>query len=222
MPKWQILVVRSGQPETLLEASKAWSWEQRLSARVSFSLVYHAMLNDLLKGGQPSRIYSQDFSGAAVRAHAWRTRNNVCLYVSSVAFNGALPPADSCEGLDALAYEAFDQTSVSVITRAGRTWIFEQTQGDPILSPLLITGDETGAKGGFSEANPSSPYSDGQFPPDRVQPEQPPAGQPDNATDILNAAWLEAWRLGGGSFDARMPVPVAKLNLPGRISPEQD
>lgn len=137
MPKWQILTVRSGQPETLLEASKEWSWEQRLSARMSFSLIYHDMLNDLMRDGMPQRFYSRDFAGAAVSVHAWRTDRDVCLYATTVAFDGTLPPPDSGAGLDALAYEAFDQTSVSIITCFGKTWLFEQTQGDPILSPLL-------------------------------------------------------------------------------------
>lgn len=150
-PNWQILVVRAGQPETLLEASKFWSWEQRLSARVSFSMVYHAMLNDLMKTGEPRQVYSNNLAGTAVRAHAWRTRNNVCLYATSVMFDGEPSTPDSCDGLDALAYEAFDQTSVSVITCVGKTWIFEQTQGDPILSPLLLAGDELGPVGGLCE-----------------------------------------------------------------------
>lgn len=221
MPKWQILVVRSGQPETLLEASKAWTWEQRLSARVSFSLVYHAMLNDLMMGGQPNRVYSQGFAGVAVRAYAWRTRNNVCLYVSSVTFNGGLPPADSCEGLDALAYEAFDQTSVAVITRVGKTWIFEQTQGDPILSPLLITSDDADAPDGFSEASGNGGFGDETSPADGRPPDRPNC-QPESASDILNAAWLDAWRLGGGSFEAQMPVPFARLNSLRPMSSEED
>lgn len=220
MPKWQILVVRSGQPETLLEASKAWTWEQRLSARVSFSLVYHAMLNDLMKGGQPNRVYSQDFAGVAVRGFAWRTGNDVCLYVSSVSFNGALPPADSCEGLDALAYEAFDQTSVAVITRVGKTWIFEQTQGDPILSPLLITDEGVDTPDGFSDAAGKSDFACGPIRPEGRADR--PDSQAGSASDILNAAWLDAWRLGGGSFKAQLPVPVAKLNSPRPMSSEDD
>lgn len=161
MPRWQILTVRSGQPETLLEASKAWTWEQRLSARMSFSLVYHDMLNDLMRYGAPQRFYSRDFAGAAVSAHAWRTHSNVCLYATTVAFDGTLPPPDSGAGLDALAYEAFDQTSVSIITCLGKTWLFEQMQGEPILSPLLAAYvDVDDAPTGFCDDGDDTPLQD--------------------------------------------------------------
>lgn len=164
MANWQILVVRSGQPETLLEASKAWSTEQRWAARVSFSLVYNAMLDDLMRCRNPSPVYSHQFSGAALRAHAWRTRNDVCLYVSSVTFTGALPPLDSCAGLDALAFEAFDQTSVAVLTCIGKTWLFEQTQGDPILSPLLFAGNVGSGISGLAEDGAHRGYDPGRDP----------------------------------------------------------
>lgn len=153
-PMWKILVVRAGQPETLLEASRSWGWEQRLSARVAFSLAYHAMLGDLMKAGKSRRVYSRDLAGASVRAHAWRTGNDVCFYVSSVTLDSELPTPDSCYGLDELAYEVFDQTSVSVITCVGKTWIYEQVQGDPILSPSLFAGgDFEGNISGLSEGS---------------------------------------------------------------------
>jgi len=203
MPKWQILVVRSGQPETLLEASKAWTSEQRLSARMSFSLVYHAMISDVMAHGQPRPIYTYEFSGAALRAHAWRTKNNVCLYVSSVAFGRGLPPPDSCDGLDALAYESFDQTSVAVLTRAGRTWIFEQTQGDPILSPLLMADCDT-------EEPPPANLCEAETP----ACEEQLTGRPESAAATLKAAWLEAWRRGSGARALQMPVPITMLDSP--------
>lgn len=166
---WKILVVRAGQPETLLEASRSWGWEQRLSARVAFSLAYHAMLGDLMKTGKPRRVYSHDLAGASVRAHAWRTGNDVCFYVSSVTFDSEMPTPDSCYGLDELAYEVFDQTSVSIITCVGKTWIYEQVQGDPILSPTLFAGDDfEGNIGGLSEGN-TIRYDSG-FPPRELAP----------------------------------------------------
>jgi hypothetical protein len=161
-PDWKILVVLAGQPETLLEASRSWSWEQRLSARVSFSLVYHAMLNDLMKSGKPRRVYSNDLAGTSLRAHAWRTGNDVCLYVSSVTFDGELLTPDDCYEPEVFEHEVFDQTSVSVITGVGKTWVFEQTQGNPILSPSLLAGDDLGGDaGGWCEDGPDSDYDEG-------------------------------------------------------------
>jgi len=163
-PMWKILVVRAGQPETLLEASRSWNWELRLAARGAFSLAYHTMLGDLMKTGKTRRVYSHKLAGASVRAHAWRTGNNVCFYVSSVTFDKERPAPDSCFGLDELAYEVFDQTSVSIITCIGKTWIFEQIQGDPILSPSLFAGDDfEGNIGGFSEGTATSYHYDEDF-----------------------------------------------------------
>lgn len=187
MPKWQILTIRSGQPETLLEASKDWSWEQRLSARMSFSLVYHDMLNDLMRYGTPQRFYTRDFAGAAVSAHAWRTGSNVCLYATTVAFDGTLPPADSDAGLDALAYEALDQTSVSIITCFGKTWLFEQTQGEPILSPLLAAYVDVAAapKGFCEDGERQSPFESSS--------RTGLASKNDTIDVNENYAWLDTW-----------------------------
>lgn len=171
-PMWKILVVRAGQPETLLEASRSWGWEQRLSARAAFSLAYHAMLGDLMKTGKPRRVYAYDLAGASVRAHAWRTGDDVCFYVSSVTFDSEVPTPDSCYGLDELAYEVFDQTSVSIITCVGKTWIYEQVQGDPILSPTLFAGDDfEGNIGGLSEGSAAS-YRGGLHLPEQASAKQ--------------------------------------------------